>query len=205
MKIRIHYSLALFGFVFLFTGFFREFLLFFLMIFAHELGHFFAARLFKQRIESLTLTVLGGILKIEMGRISRIKQIVIYSSGILVNVALLLLARLLPASYFKTIFTNYNLLLIAFNLLPIHPLDGFRILSVLLSLWESPSREFKLSSLISYSVLAAFFLFAFFWRLGLGAWIILVFLLYQNINQSVNQNNIILKRIIDDYHRHLKT
>ncbi len=204
MKIRIHYSLALFGFVFLFTGFFREFLLFFLVIFAHELGHFLVARLFKQRIEHLTYTVLGGILKMEMTEISRFKQLLIYSAGIFVNLLLFLILKTLPDSQFKKLFANYNLLLICFNLLPIHPLDGFQIFQVLLSFFNSPYREFRISSLVSYLVLGAFFLLVFFARLGLGAWIILVFLLYQNINYSVNKNNIILKKIINNYRRHVK-
>ena len=136
-------------FCFSFTGFFREFLLFFLVIFAHELGHFLVARLFKQRIEHLTFTVLGGILKMEMTEISRFKQLLIYSAGIFVNLLLFLILKTLPDSQFKKLFANYNLLLICFNLLPIHPLDGFQIFQVLLSFFNSPYREFRISSLVS--------------------------------------------------------
>lgn len=199
MKIKIHYSLALLGFAFLFTGFYFEILIFFFVIFMHELGHYFVASAFKQKIDHLTFTVLGGILKVEMGPLSRIKQILIYSAGIFVNLLLLFISRFLPDSYLKKLLFNYNLLLIIFNLLPIYPLDGFQILQVILSFFDSPFKEFRISSVISYLALGAFFLFVFISRLGLGAWIIIVFLLYQNVHFSINKNNIILKKIINNY------
>ena len=125
MKIRIHYSLAL-RFCFSFHGFFREFLLFFLVIFAHELGHFLVARLFKQRIEHLTFTVLGGILKMEMTEISRFKQLLdLFGGNICKSPAF---SDFENTSRFpiQKLFANYNLLLICFNLLQSIPWTAFR-------------------------------------------------------------------------------
>jgi stage IV sporulation protein FB len=125
MKIKIHYSLSLLFFIFIFTGFYLEFFIFFLVIFAHELGHYLVARIYGVKIEHLTFTVLGGVLKIETVNISWIKQIFLYGAGIIVNLLLFFGSRYLPNPYFKKLFLNYNLLLIVFNLLPIYPLDGF--------------------------------------------------------------------------------
>lgn len=199
MKIKVHYSLALLFFVFIFTGFYLEFFIFFLVIFAHELGHYVVAKIYGLKIEHLTFTVLGGILKIEDANISGLKQILLYAAGIIVNLLLLFGSRYLPIPYLKKLLFNYNLLLIVFNLLPIYPLDGFQILQAILGFFKSPFREFRLASTTSYLFLGALFVIVFINRWGLAAWIILVYLLYQNINFSINKNNYVLKKIINNY------
>ncbi|MDD4000826.1 MAG: site-2 protease family protein [Bacilli bacterium] len=199
MKIKIHFSLALIFFVFIFTGFYLEFLLFFLIILLHECGHFLMAKIFKQKVSYCTFTILGGVLKMEISDISRIKQVLIFSAGIIVNLIIIQASFFIGNDYLHKLIFNYNLLLIIFNFLPIHPLDGFQILQVIFSGFKAPLKEFRILSIISYLSLTGLAIYIFINRYGLAAWIVLVFLIYHNINLEINQSNIVLKKIITNY------
>jgi stage IV sporulation protein FB len=198
MKIKIHFSLIIFALILIFTGFYQEFMLFFLIILAHECGHYLTAKMFGQKINYLNFTIVGGILDLELKEISRIQKFLIYLSGIGVNGLLIFLSRFIADSYQRTLVRNYNLLLLFFNLIPIYPLDGFQILQTLFSR-HSPFSEFRITSVISYLFLVALFVFIVAYRFGLAAWIILSFLIFHNIYLELNKNKYILKKIIAAY------
>lgn len=63
VKIKIDYSLLFVALVAGFSGFLKEIVLIYSIIIFHELGHIFFIKLFGGKIEKISLTLIGGIVK----------------------------------------------------------------------------------------------------------------------------------------------
>lgn len=76
--LKVDYSLLLILFLNLFTGFFKEILLIYLIIILHEFGHILFIKLFKKRIEYIRMTIFGLYVKTEsLKNLSKIKKTLI--------------------------------------------------------------------------------------------------------------------------------
>ena len=132
-KIKIHYSVFFLLIISLFSGnILRISLLLFSIIF-HELCHYFMMKKYNVKIKRLELSIIGGILEYEEVKLKYKKLLLINAAGIVGNLIIILFIKLLKIESLNYLVT-YNFLLIIFNLLPIIPLDGFRILKDTLSL-----------------------------------------------------------------------
>ena len=131
-KIKIHYSLIFLLILSLFTGSFFKILGIIFCIFFHEFSHFIFLKLFRVKVNHLELSVIGGILEIEEVNLSLIKKLIINFSGICANILIIIVLKYLDFSTLNYLI-SYNFCIIIFNLIPIIPLDGFRILNDLLS------------------------------------------------------------------------
>jgi stage IV sporulation protein FB len=199
MKIRLHFTVVFTLLVFIFTGYYLEFLILMGTIIAHELAHVAASLLYRQRILRLNLTLVGGMLDIDLKTHSMFRKLAVYMAGILLNVLFLLLSEKIPDPYYRQLVYQYNLLLIVFNILPIYPLDGFHILEVFLSHMRDPFREQKILSFISFLFLAGLMVFVILFTTSLAFWAIGFYLLYQNITYSTNRKQMALQRIVKNY------
>lgn len=195
MKVRVHYSLIIVLVLSLFTRQFIPFTIFFTSIILHELSHLFMAKLFGQQITSLTLTALGGIVEIKIRKISAFKLLIIQCSGILMNLVIYFLVSKLPAFSYQDIIVNFNLILILFNILPIYPLDGHLILKTLISSFCSFSKEFFITSLVSWLGIICFTFYSI-KIMSLALIIISVFLIHKNIFLLVYKDYFLLQKII---------
>lgn len=170
------------------TGQFVQVIVFFLVVTLHELGHILAARSFHWRIQSIELLPFGGVAHVEeWGNTTPLSEVVVALSGPLVNVLLYFLGKglgitgLIPREW-AAFFMYSNVLVGGFNLLPIWPLDGGRVLHTVYSLFL-PYRQSVLLS-IHLSFIGALLLV--FWSIrqpvihvnGLG---IAFYLLFSNI------------------------
>lgn len=110
----------------------REYTAAFVSIAVHETGHMVMAHCFGCNINAVKVTPVGFSLSINSRDCSRIHSILIYLAGPAVNL-LLFAAGLLAASAFSglsgmKLFSATNLYLAIFNLIPVFPLDGGRVL-----------------------------------------------------------------------------
>ncbi len=124
-QFKIDISFILITICILLSPFQKEYFKLVLVLVIHEFGHLFFIFLFRIQIHSLKLYALGFLMDIETKNLSCIKDIFIYSGGILFNlISLFILPETMkPFVWF----------LIFINILPIYPLDGFMILKTIIS------------------------------------------------------------------------
>lgn len=125
--IKIHISFWLAAVVFWALGLGVTFIMAAAAVSAHELAHVLTAKAFGCKIGQLKISALGEMALVhQLDKLSAWKRGAIYAAGPLCN--LLLWVGLLP---FETgLFGFYNLILFGFNLLPIFPLDGARLVQL---------------------------------------------------------------------------
>ena len=134
----------------------KPFLLYFMVSVIHELAHFLFCLLFNVSIQQFTLLPFGVSMEVlDIDKISSIKQIIIYIAGPLSFIVTFLLftclkkINLINENNFNFL-TKVNYLMALFNLIPIFPLDGYRILKAILQLFIPYKKALKISNIISF-------------------------------------------------------
>ena len=123
MSLKIHITLIL---ILIYNYFFSDiklFIMFYMFILMHELSHAIVAILLKVDVKELEFTPFGICAKYE-NNISDLKELIISASGPLFSI-------FLAYSYGNKIYFIINVLITIFNLLPVYPLDGGRILRII--------------------------------------------------------------------------
>ena len=139
MKIEFHYTYLIITIGFILTGYFSNLLVFTSIILIHELGHYTLAKLNKLKVEKIIIYPYGGLVKMNnLINTSINKELIVAISGILFQtiyylIIVFLYKNNLIRSYIFNLFTIYNKNILLFNIIPIHPLDGSKILTLLLS------------------------------------------------------------------------
>ncbi|WP_054956374.1 M50 family metallopeptidase [Paenibacillus dakarensis] len=123
------------------TGRFFELLTLFAIVFIHELGHAGAALAMGFKVRSIQMLPFGGVAVIEDDRrMNAAREIIIALAGPLQNVIMIGIALLCQAAGwgdgpFLSYIIQGNLIIALFNLLPVLPLDGGKVLQALISLF----------------------------------------------------------------------
>lgn len=125
------------------------------LILIHELGHFLTASCLGLKTDKIYLYPYGGISKFNTKvNISRKEEWLILTMGPIFQLIFYLLSYLIiDNNYLKETLTNYHVFLLCFNLLPIYPLDGGRIIFLIMSYFKSYKKSFYYSIYISYTIL----------------------------------------------------
>jgi stage IV sporulation protein FB len=123
------------------TGQFLELLTLFTIVLIHEIGHVVAALLVGVTVKSVQLLPFGGVAVIEdHGRLTASREIGIALAGPLQNGIMIAMALgLQHLGYgnqeYLTYFIQANAIIALFNLLPVLPLDGGKVLQAIVSLF----------------------------------------------------------------------
>jgi stage IV sporulation protein FB len=121
------------------TGYFIELLTLFTIVFIHELGHVAVARSFGWRVKEVQLLPFGGVAVVEeSGNIPARQEIWVALAGPIQNAwmagfALVMMQFSGSDSLWWGYFLQANIMIGMFNMLPILPLDGGKVLLSLLS------------------------------------------------------------------------
>ena len=121
----------------------------------HEIGHFKTAHIFKFKVDKIYLYPTGGISKFTSElNVSWLKEFLVLINGPLMQyLTYLLLLKIYPyqnsLEFLRAI--NYSILL--FNLLPIYPLDGGKIVNLVLSVFLPFRKSFNYTIIISYIII----------------------------------------------------
>ena len=144
------------------TGYFRELILFFSLIFIHEMGHYVMARFFHWRIRRIIILPFGGMLDVdEHGNTPFLEDVLVTIAGPLQHVWLIGFGFLLESlglwstGFFES-FIAFNLMILGFNLLPIWPLDGGKLLFLLFAYLHPFKRAHLFLLVASSSILFLF-------------------------------------------------
>jgi stage IV sporulation protein FB len=124
----------------LLTGYFIELITLFGIVFIHEMGHVAAAKGLGWRIKEVQLLPFGGVVEVdEQGNISAWEETIVALAGPLQNGIMVLFAIMMHKwggwnNEWSSYFMQANLMIGLFNLLPVLPLDGGKIMQSFFSL-----------------------------------------------------------------------
>ena len=171
MSLKIDLKIFLFLFLFLLTSQIEMYII--LMIFAiiHELGHLVAGLILKFKPEEVKLTPVGLQIrfkidsreyneKIKEARSLNIKKAIIALAGPLTNLIIAVVTIIIgyfnaniQNTYIYQIIIYANFLIAMFNLIPIYPMDGGRVLNELLKIFIGNKKAYKITYIVSKTIL----------------------------------------------------
>ena len=114
-----------------------------LFCFIHELGHIFVGLIFNMKIEKLEIMPFGFSVSIEDSVTENFKKIFVAAAGPLVTLALILIFFNIEKKLKQEIIYS-NILILIYNLMPIYPLDGGRIIKGILQIKVEEERAQKM-------------------------------------------------------------
>lgn len=198
-KIYFHPLFIFTLFVFISIGYFRFITYFMLLILVHELGHILVSLIFKWNIDKIIILPFGGLTKYNEN-INRplIEEFLIAISGIIFQIVFyMLINNYIDYKYFNII----NYFIIIFNLIPIYPLDGSKILNIFFNVVTSYKNSLLLTIIISYIFIIIFSLL--FFNINKLITFVLIFLLLE-VNKLYKKrkelfNKFLLERYLNEF------
>lgn len=165
MRFKIDLKIFLFLILFYFTKQIETYVMIIIFAIIHELGHLIAGLAMGMRPEKMELKPYGVSIsfkltpkdynqKIIRGNLLEVKEIFVALAGPVTNLLIIFIAINIEVDLFSNLMIIYaNLLLILFNLLPIYPLDGGRILKGILHIFFGKRNSEKYINTFSFLIL----------------------------------------------------
>lgn len=152
-KISFHPLFYVVAFLCAITGYFKDFLIFMLFIFIHEMGHISSAIFYHWHIAKITVFPLGAVTFFEEKINRPIKEefIIAISGVVMQSIFFFFLSFFKNTVYFERI----HFFVLIFNLLPIYPLDGAKIVNLFLNYFFSFLNSYLFTIGVSYGLLFA--------------------------------------------------
>lgn len=210
LRVSIHPLFLAFGILCIFFDFAQLFFSYLVSIILHELGHAYIAKKLGYKLKNMSFLPFGAELNISQ-KFFKNHEILIAIAGPIVNILLILMGLticwLFPISYFYLndfVFTNF--IIFIFNMLPIYPLDGGRILLGLLKRKIEVKKAEKFIYILSFSLsifIFIIFVFTLFFSPNYTIGVISIFLTTSSLN--FNKSAIYEKNyVVRDYEKLLK-
>lgn len=169
------------------TGYFREVIMLFLIVFIHEMGHVVAAHYFKWRIHKIELLPFGGVAEVEdIGNRPFKEELIVILAGPIQHVWLIglsysCLSLSFWSNYDHTVFVSHNIVILIFNFIPVLPLDGGRLVQLWLTYRYAYVHALQIAHFVSIVIIillivSSIILLPF----HLNLWIVLLFLFISN-------------------------
>lgn len=211
MEIKLDLKIILFAILFYFTRQLHIYILFMTFALMHEISHIIVARILGYKLKVLKIMPIGFSIylktniedynkKILNGSIYNLKKIIISIAGPLSNIIIFLITLILNINIsLKTEIIYINAIIAIFNLLPIYPLDGAKIIKNILKIYVVNEKAYKYTLIISnislliFSILCVMFII---YSINIATIIILIYLWYVTIKENKIQkirNNIYKK------------
>lgn len=161
MRFRIDLKIFIFFILFYFTKQIEVYAMIMIFAIIHELGHLLAGLLMGMKPEKVEIMPFGVSIsfkikvkeynkRIKKGNLLEIKKIIVALAGPITNFIIILITYNLNMDLLKSILIIYtNFLIMIFNLVPIYPLDGGRILKGILYIFLGKRKSEKYVNTIS--------------------------------------------------------
>ncbi|MBU5593593.1 stage IV sporulation protein FB [Amphibacillus sp. MSJ-3] len=170
------------------TGMFFEITIIFLIVSWHEFGHYLMAKHFKWDIRRITLWIFGGVMETEEHLNKPMKeQLFVTVSGPLQHLFIFIILLLIQT--FDSVDPDlinfafrYNSLILCFNLIPVWPLDGGKLLNISLNYFFPFKKAYQETIIISLSCLTLLFMVMIhFDQAIINLFVLFTFLIWENL------------------------
>ena len=204
-KVKIHSIFFFLAFASVITGLFKEFLVFTSIIIVHEFGHIISATVFRWNIKKINFYPFGGYIEFDEILNKPIKEeIVIVISGLLSQIIYFIIISFLFNNYIISenlyeMFKHYHYSILLFNLIPIYPLDGIKIVNLLLSKFMPYRIAHYISIVISIIFVIFFIIVSIIYYLNMNVILMFGILFKQIISEKKNHNLMCNKFIFERY------
>lgn len=185
-KVKIHFFFYIFTFICIMSGLFKDYIMIMFIVSVHELGHILVALYYKWNIRKIVILPFGGI-TIFNELINRpIKEeFMIAAAGPIFQSILFIFID-------NSKFIYYNKALLIFNLIPIIPLDGSKIVNLFFNKIVSFKRSNFLTNLLSILMILVLIILNKKNLMGL----LIIFLLLVKILEEIKKYNFIFNRFL---------
>lgn len=179
---------------------FKNIIIFTLIIFIHEVGHFITAIIFKWDVDKIYIYPYGGCTKFQ-NSINKplIQELLVLFMGPFFQIVFYFLIRNTLSNYDLIIFQNYNYAILLFNLLPIFPLDGGKLLNIIFSYFMSYKKSLLVTCYISYLFIIVLVLY----KKSLTFYLVIFLLIFKLIDERKKIeyyfNTFLLERYLHKY------
>lgn len=202
MELKIDLKIILFALIFYFTGQIEIYCLCLLFALIHEFGHVLVARILGNKLLKFKIMPLGFSIflqtniedynkKIKKGNMYVLKNLIISIAGPITNIIIFLVTFFLPIELMiKEKIIYINAIIAIFNLIPMYPLDGSKILQNVLKLFCSNKESYKYTNIVANATLIIFTIFCSVFILyakNIAIVAILIYLWYINIKENEKQ------------------
>ncbi len=160
-KIKIHPLTIFYGTFFLLMGDFLSFFFLGVLLLIHEIGHFLTAGILGCPLDKIYFYPFGGISKFQMDMNQSMKEefLIIVMGPIFQILCYFMLLQIPFTKLHLDILTNIHYRLLFFNLLPIYPLDGGRLLLLFIQNYFSFYHSFQIIFFLSSCFITFFWFF----------------------------------------------
>ncbi|MGM9882304.1 MAG: site-2 protease family protein [Bacilli bacterium] len=199
-KIEFHYTYLIMALGFVLTGHFINLIVLTSLILFHEMGHYLASKIFKYKVDKIIIYPYGGMTKLDTIVNTRIRNdIIVAISGSVFQIIYFIIIYLLYINNLirdqvYNLFEIYHKSMLLFNLLPIVPLDGSKIVNLILSKYFSYNMANRITVLISLFTIMISLKIEVFERNY--STILIIFILMKNIYSFYNEIDYIYNRFL---------
>ena len=215
MRFRIDLKIFIFLIIFYFTKQIQIYTYIMIFAFIHEIGHLITGLLMGMKPEKLEIMPFGISVsfkikpqeynkKIKKGNYLEIKKIIVAIAGPLTNFVIIAIASKIKMGITQYLMITYtNFLIMIFNLLPIYPLDGGRILKSILHIYFGKRKAEKYINIISkitVCTLTVISSIAILYIQNIAILLIDIYLWYLTIKEDIkyNKREDIYKKILEN-------
>ncbi|WP_202320117.1 CBS domain-containing protein [Archaeoglobus neptunius] len=169
----------------------------FVAILIHEFAHSIFARKFGVKVRAIMLFIFGGVSMMESMPKKPREEFIVSIAGPAASLLIALISFILSfiplreLSAFFTLFTYFNVILAAFNLIPAFPMDGGRVLRSFLADRKSYAEATRIAAEIGRALAVFMAIFGIFYN----PWLILI-ALFIYIGASEEERIVLLENVL---------